>query len=162
MTLLFSSVLHFFFVVVENIQNRQFFWKNYLVNEFRTTMGRGLLGISKWIQMKWNLDRNGRGIARDIKKNIFIFKTWQKMVTKLGQFTKLGHFSFLNCPNFVTIFCQVLKIEIIFLDIPSNPPPIVVQNSLTNKFFQTNLWICIFSKKKKCKTEEKRRVISAS
>ena len=37
------------------------------------------------------------------------------MVTKLGQFTKLGHISaFLNCPNFVTIFCQVLKMEIIF------------------------------------------------
>ena len=58
------------------------------------------------------------------------------MVTKLGQFTKLGHFSFLNCPNIVTIFCPVLKTQIIVLDIPSNPPPIVVQNSLANQFFQ--------------------------
>ena len=34
-------------------------------------------------------DGDGRGIGRDIKKNIFIFKTRQKMVTKLGQFKKL-------------------------------------------------------------------------
>ena len=36
-----------------------------------------------------------------------------------------GHFSFLNCPNFVSIFCQVLKMEIIFFYIPGNPPPII-------------------------------------
>ena len=47
-----------------------------------------------------------------------------------------GHFSFLNCPNFFTIFCQVLKIEIIFFYIPSNPPPIAIRYSLTNQFFQ--------------------------
>ena len=35
---------------------------------------------------QWILDRNRQGIARDIKKNISIFKTWQKMVTKFGQF----------------------------------------------------------------------------
>ena len=34
-------------------------------------------------------DGDGRGIARDIKKYIFIFKTRQKMVTKFGQFKKL-------------------------------------------------------------------------
>ena len=33
-------------------------------------------------------DRDGRGIARDIIKNIFIFKTWQKIVTEFGQFKK--------------------------------------------------------------------------
>ena len=48
MTLLFSSVLHFFFFFFY-IQNRKFFWKNYLVIEFWTAMGRGLLGISKKI-----------------------------------------------------------------------------------------------------------------
>ena len=58
------------------------------------------------------------------------------MVKKLGQFTKLGRFSFLNCPNFVTISFKVWKMEIFFFYIPSNPPPIVVRNSLTNKFFQ--------------------------
>ena len=84
------------------------------------------------------------------------------MVTKLGQFTKLGHFSFLNCTNFVIIFCQVLKMKIIFFDIPSDPPAFAVRNSLTNKFFQKNSRFCIFSKNKnKWKTEEKRRVISA-
>ena len=98
---------------------------------------------------QWIPDRDWRGIAKDIKKIISIFKTWQKMVTKLGQFTKLGHFSFLNCPNIVTIFCPVLKTQIIVLDIPSNPPPIVVQNSLANQFFQKKMMILyIFNNKK--------------
>ena len=80
----------------------------------------------------------------------------------MGQFTKLGHFSFLNCLNFGTIFCQVLKMKIIFFDITSNLPPIAVRNSLTNQFFQKNWRFCIFSKKKKKKkNEEKRRVFSA-
>ena len=70
------------------------------------------------------------------------------METKLGQFTKLGHFSFLNCPNFVTIFFQVLKMEIIFFYILSNPPSIAVQNSLTNQFSQKSWQLCIFSTKK--------------
>ena len=39
--------------------------------------------------------------------------------------------------------------EIIFFDIPSNPPPIAVRNSLTNQFFQKNLQFCIFSTNKK-------------
>ena len=38
---------------------------------------------------QWIPNGDGRGIARDIKK----IKTGQKMVTKLGQFTKLGPFS---------------------------------------------------------------------
>ena len=60
--------LSYFFFFVENIQKRKFIWKNWLVNEFRTAMGGGLLEISK--------------------KNISIFKTRQKMVTKFGQFPK--------------------------------------------------------------------------
>ena len=49
-----------------------------------------------------------------------------------------------------------------FFYIPSNPLPIVVRNSLTNKFFQKNWQFSIFSKQtKKCKTEVKRRVIPA-
>ena len=63
------------------------------------------------------------------------------MVTQFGQFKKLkcreGP-NFVNCPNFVTIFCRVLKIKIIFFDIPSYPPPIAVRNSLTNQFYQNN------------------------
>ena len=39
--------------------------------------------------------------------------------------------------------------EIIFFDIPINPPPIVVQNSLTNKFFQKKIrFLYIFNNKK--------------
>ena len=102
MTLLFSSVLRFF-VVVENILNCQFFWKNLLVNEFRTAMGRGLPEISK--------------------KVISILKTWQKMVTKCGLFQKLKCPDFVNCPNFVTIFCRVLKMKIIFLISLAIPRP---------------------------------------
>ena len=46
--------------------------------------------------------------AGDIKKIIFIFKMRQKRVTKLGQFTKLGHFSFFKlsklCSHFLSSF----------------------------------------------------------
>ena len=107
------------------------------VNEYRTAMGGWLLGYKK--------------------KIIFIFKT-KKMVTKLGQFKELNCSNLVNCPNFVTIFCRVLKIKIIFFDIPSFPPPIAIRNSLTNQFFQKKLTILYIFNKKKCKTEEKRRV----
>ena len=77
------------------------------------------------------------------------------MVTKFGQFTELEHFSFLNCPNFVTIFCRILKIKIIFFDIPSYPPPIAVQNSLTNQFFQKKLTILYIFNKKRAKLKRR-------
>ena len=35
-------------------------------------------------------DGNGRGIARDTKKNMFIFKTWQKNGNKVGTVYKVG------------------------------------------------------------------------
>ena len=45
-------------------------------------------------KIDWSMNSGkGRGIARDIKKSTLIFKTQQKVVTKLGQFTKLGPFS---------------------------------------------------------------------
>ena len=114
--------LLFSFAFFFYIQNHQFFWKNLLVNEFRNPMGGGLLGISK--------------------KIISIFKTLQKMLTKFGQFKKL------KCPNFVTIFCRVLKMKIFFFDIPSYPPPIAVWNSLTNQFFQKKMmFLYIFNNK---------------
>ena len=87
----------------------------------------------------------GGGLLEISKKNIFILKTWQKMVTMLGQFTKWNpslHFSFLNCPNFFTNFCRVLKMKIIFFYIPSYPPPIAVRNSLTNQFCHKNWHFC--------------------
>ena len=70
-TLLFSSVLHF-----------SFCWKYTELSIFFEKL------LGQWIP-----DCDGRGIARDIKKSIFIFKTRQKIVTELGQFTKLGPFS---------------------------------------------------------------------
>ena len=97
-TLLFSSVLHFCFCFLKIYRIVHFFWKNWLVNEFRTAMGGGWLWISK--------------------KIISIFKTWQKMITKLGQFKKLKCPNFVNCPNFVTIFCRVLKTKIILFLYP--------------------------------------------
>ena len=135
-SLLFILFIYFFIYFFLNIQNCQFCWKNWLVNEFQTTMGGG--------------------IARDIKKKIIsIFKTWQKMVTKFGQFKKLKCSNFVNCPNFVTIFCCVLKMKIIFFYIPSYSPPIAVRNSLTNNFFQNNWRFCIFSKKKNAKLKRR-------
>ena len=59
-----------------------------------------------------------RGIARDIQKNYFHFQNLTKMETKFGQFKKLKYPNFVNCPNFVTIFCRVLKMKIIFLLYP--------------------------------------------
>ena len=57
--------------------------------------------------------------------------------------------NFVNCPNFVTIFCGVLKWKYFFFYIPSYPPPIAVRNSCTNQFYQKNWRFCIFSTKKK-------------
>ena len=81
---IFCRVLGPYFFVVENIQNHKFFWKNLLFNEFWTAMGGGLLGI--------------------LKKNISIFKTWHKMVTKFGQFKKLKCPNFVNCPTLLPFF----------------------------------------------------------
>ena len=53
--------------------------------------------------------------------------------------------NFENCPNFVTIFCRVLKMKIIFFDISRNPPPIAVRSSLTNQCYQKKWCFCIFS-----------------
>ena len=120
---------HFF--VVENIQKRQFF---------------GNIDLSMNSGPRW------RGITRDIKKIIYIFKTQQNMVTKLDNLQSWNpslHFSILNCPNLITIFCQVLKMKIIIFDIPINPAPIAVWNSLTNQFYQRNWCFFIFSKKVK-------------
>ena len=49
--------------------------------------------------------------------------------------------------------------EIIFFGIPSNPPPIAVQHSITNQFYQKKI-ICLYIfNNKKCKTEMLRRVL---
>ena len=80
-------------------------------------------------------DRDGRGIARYIKKNYFNFKNATKMVTKLGQFTQLGPFSTFQlfklsklCYHFWSSFGNGNNL----FWYSSNPPPIAVRNSLTN------------------------------
>ena len=64
-----EKTCHLFFYF-ENSQTPNFFWQNCSVNEFRMRKGGGQLGI--------------------FKKVIFIFKTLQKRVTKLGQLKKLN------------------------------------------------------------------------
>ena len=134
----FSSLQFCIFCVVENIQNRKFFGKNLLVKEFRTTMGGGLLGISK--------------------KIISIFKTWQKMVTKFGQFKKLKCPNFVNCHNFVTIFGRVSKMKKKFLISLAIPRPLRFGIHWPINFSKQIDDSVYFQTKKKCKTEEKRRV----
>ena len=133
MTLLFFSVLYFFL-----------FFLFFLYTE-------SSIFLEKFIG-QWIPDRDGRGIASDIKKIISLFKTWQKMVTKLGQLKQLKCPNFVNCPNFVTNFCQVLKMKIFFFDIPSNPPPIPVRNSLTKSIFSKKLMFLYIFKKIKIRT----------
>ena len=61
---------------------------------------------------QWILNRESLGEVRNIFKNYFHSQTLQKIVTKLGQFKKLKSRElslFLNCPNFITIFCRVWK-----------------------------------------------------
>ena len=102
-----------------------------MVNEFRTAIGGEKLGMSKQI--------------------VFIFKTWQKIVTQFGQFKKLKcreGSQFCKLSQLCYHFCRVLKMKIIFLNIPSYPTPIAVRNSLTNQFYQKNWHFCIFSTKK--------------
>ena len=111
-TLLFSSVLHFFC-----------FWKYTESSIFLEKL------IGQWIP-----DRDGRGIARDIKKIVFIFKTRQKMA-----FWKWKYF---------------------FLISLAIPRPLRSGIHWPIIFFKKKLTILdIFNKK--IKTEEKRRVISA-
>ena len=103
-----------------------------MVNEFRTVLGGGLLGISK--------------------KIIFIFKTRQKMVTKFGRFKKLKcreGSRLCKLSKLCYHFLSSVENENNFFDIPSNPPPIAVRNALTNQFYQQKLCFCIFSTTKK-------------
>ena len=100
---------------------------------------------------QWISDRDGRGIARDIKKKYFHFQNLTKIVTKFGQFKKLkcrggSHLCKLSqlCYHFLVAFW---KWKYFFYDIPSNPLPIAVRNSLTNQFYRKT-FLYIFKKKK--------------
>ena len=62
------------------------------------------------------------------------------MVTKFGHFKKPGPFHtfqfILNCTNFLTIVQSFENVKNFFLNIPSNPLPFAMHNSLTNQFYQ--------------------------
>ena len=87
------------------------------------------------------------------------------MVTKLGQFSKLGSFSTFQlfklsklCYHFLLSFENE---NTFFFYIPSYPPPITVRNSLINQFWQKKimfLYILKRRRRKKCKPEMLRRV----
>ena len=103
-----------------------------MVNEFRTAMGGGWLGISK--------------------KNIFIFKTRQKMLTMLRHFTNLGPFSTFQhfqlsklCYHFLSSFEKKI---IFFISLAIlRPLPLGIHWPI--HFIKKNWRFCIFSKKKK-------------
>ena len=110
-----------------------------------------LLKISRHLnffgKIGWSMNSGPQraGDSQGFLKKYFHFQNSTKMVTKLRQLKKVEffqdpslHFSFLNCLNSATIFCRVLKITIIFSNIPSYPPPFAVRNSLTNQFYQNN------------------------
>ena len=112
-------------------------------------MYRNIIFLVKLIG-QWIPGGNGRGIARDIKTIIVILKTQQKMVTKLGQFTKLWPFSTFQLFKLSKLsyhFLSRFENENTFFS-PSYPLPIAVQNSLTNQFY-TKIEVSIDWKKKK-------------
>ena len=75
-----------------------------------------------------NSGRRRAGDSLEYKKiYIFLFKTLPSGDPSI-------HLSFLDCPNFDTIFSRVLKIKILFPNIPRYPPPVAVPNSMTNNF----------------------------
>ena len=83
------------------------------------------------------------------------------MLKKFGQFKKLKcreGSQLCKLSQLCYHFRCVVKMKIIFFDIPCHPPPIAVQNSLTNQFFQKKIFNSVYLQQKKCKTEEKRRV----
>ena len=97
---------------------------------------------------QWIPNRDGRGIARDIKKNYFHYQNLTKIVIKFGQFKKLKCPNFVNYPNFVTIFCRVLKMKIIFLISLATPRPLRSGINWPINFSKKNLQFCLFLTKK--------------
>ena len=102
---------------------------------------------------QWIPDGDGRGIARDIKKIVFTFKTWQKIVTKFGQFKKMkcrDGFQLCKLYPLCFHFLSSFEKENIFLKISlaiprTSPSGIHWQMNFTKQ----NWRFCIFSTTKK-------------
>ena len=73
-------------------------------------------------KIDWSINsgRRTQGIALDIENNLFSFPKWYQSCNNLQSLDPSLHLSFLNFPNFDTIFCRVLKIKLFFLNIPSS------------------------------------------
>ena len=72
---------------------------------------------------QWISNGDGRGIARDIKKNIFIIKSWQKIVTKLGPFFTFQLFKLSKlCHHFLSNFENENNYFLISLTMPCPLP----------------------------------------
>ena len=90
-----------------------------------------------------NSGQRWEGTARDIKKNIFIFKKRQQMVTKFGQFESWNVENgpnFINCSNFVTIFCRVLKMKAPLVMLKLWPPIFLFHLVQSFRFFSDFFW----------------------
>ena len=96
-----------------------------MVYEFWTAMDGKLLGISK--------------------KNIFIFKTWQKMLTNLGPFSKLGKLSEI-CYHFLSSF----ENETIFF-YPSLSPAHCRPEFIDQSILPTKIYVTVYFQKKRKK-----------
>ena len=82
------------------------------------------------------------------------------MITKFGQFKKLREWSQLcKLSQLSYHFLSTFENKIIYLDIPSYPPPIAIRNSLTNQFYQKKLRFCIFKRKRRKKVTRLNRDI---
>ena len=53
-----------------------------------------------------------------------------------------------NCPNFVTIFCRVVKMKKIFIDIPINPRPLPFEIHWPINFTKKNYVSVYFQQQK--------------
>ena len=92
-------------------------------------------GKIDWL-MNSGRQRAGNSLGYLKKKYILLFKTlqkkWYQSCDNLQNRDPFLHLGFLNYPNFVTIFCRVLKNNNFSKNIPSHPPPFAVRNSLKN------------------------------
>ena len=90
-------------------------------------------------------------------KYFLIFKTLQKMVTKLRQFTKLGPFSTLQLfklSQLCYLFLQSFKSENIFLKYPQLYPALCCLEFIGESILPKKFSFCIFKKKKQKKHDK--------
>ena len=114
-------------------------------------MGEKMSG-KDWLN-SWVSDLKDNFVEKSLENSLNKFiGNLTNMVTKLGQFTKLGPFSVLQLfklSNLCYHFLSSFEYENIFFDIPSDPSPIAARNSWTNHFTKKKWRFCILSTDKK-------------